>query len=121
MPPLSIVPTTEPTTTPGGKPTVKSLGVRRRVELYRDLCAGLVLRLIHETFRVLPLTQVVECVAPLCSSLFVTTVGTARATGLSPQKHTSPASTSGALLCVEWAMRDLNPRPRACEARALTS
>jgi hypothetical protein len=62
LPPLSLVPTTEPTTTPGGKPTTKAIGMRRRAELYRDLCAGLALRLIHETFRVLHLTQEVECV-----------------------------------------------------------
>jgi hypothetical protein len=61
LPALSLVPAAEPTTTPGGKPTTKNIGVRRRVELYRDLCAGLALRLIHETFRVLPLTKQVEC------------------------------------------------------------
>jgi len=62
LPSLSLVPTAEPTTTPGGKPTTKAIGARRRAELYRDLCAGLALRLIHETLRVLPLTQEVECV-----------------------------------------------------------
>ncbi len=35
-----------------------------------------------------------------------------------PRDH---ESDSGAEAWDEWAMRDLNPRPRACEARALTS
>lgn len=61
LPALDLVPTLEPVTTPGGKPTVKAIGVRRRAEHYRDLCAGLALRLIHEVFRVLPLTTVVTC------------------------------------------------------------
>jgi hypothetical protein len=61
LPSLDLVPTLEPVTTAGGKPTMKAVGVRRRAELYRDLCAGLALRLFHETFRVLPLTEVVAC------------------------------------------------------------
>jgi hypothetical protein len=35
-----------------------------------------------------------------------------------PRDH---QSDSGVEAWDEWAMRDLNPRPRACEARALTS
>jgi hypothetical protein len=35
-----------------------------------------------------------------------------------PRDH---ESDSGVDSWGEWAMRDLNPRPRACEARALTS
>jgi hypothetical protein len=54
-------------------------------------------------------------------SLFVTTIDTALATGLSPGMRTPPLSDRGGVTLVQWAMRDLNPRPRACEARALTS
>jgi hypothetical protein len=61
LPTLDLVPTSEPATTPGGKPTTKAIGIRRRAELYRDLCAGLALRLIYETFRVLSLTREVTC------------------------------------------------------------
>jgi hypothetical protein len=62
LPSIELVPMLEPTTTPGGKPTTKAIGIRRRAELYRDLSAGLALRLIYETFRALPPTQEVECV-----------------------------------------------------------
>jgi hypothetical protein len=61
LPPLALLPTTEPATTPGGKPTRKALSTRRRVELYRDLLAGLALRLVYETLRVLPMVQQVTC------------------------------------------------------------
>jgi hypothetical protein len=47
---------------------------------------------------------------------FVTTIGTALATGLSPGMRTPPLPDCGGVTLVQWAMRDLNPRPRACEA-----
>jgi hypothetical protein len=36
-------------------------------------------------------------------------------------KHLPDTFVEEALELTAWAMRDLNPRPRACEARALTS
>jgi hypothetical protein len=45
------------------------------------------------------------------------------AVAASPKKEAPRelGTESGDVTWDEWAMRDLNPRPRACEARALTS
>jgi hypothetical protein len=46
---------------------------------------------------------------------------TATAAGPEKEAPCGRATESGVESWEEWAMRDLNPRPRACEARALTS
>jgi len=46
---------------------------------------------------------------------------TAAAAGLEKETPRDHESDSGVESWDAWAMRDLNPRPRACEARALTS
>ena len=77
---------------------------------------GGIIELVPESLTVPPPNR-----GRMMTPVFVTTIGTALATELSPEMRTPPLSLGGGVVLRQWAMRDLNPRPRACEARALTS
>lgn len=60
LPDLDDIPTTRTVVTKPGKVAYKTIGHRAGVELYENLCAGLVLRTIYEVFRVLLSAQRIE-------------------------------------------------------------
>jgi hypothetical protein len=62
LPDLSEIPETNTLVTKTGKLSERPMAVRDRSALYRDVCAGVALRLVHETYRVLPFVQHVTAV-----------------------------------------------------------
>jgi hypothetical protein len=60
LPELDQVPAQRTSLTATGRLSVRSMAQRDRVGIYRDLCSGLCLRLVYETFRVLPMVERVE-------------------------------------------------------------
>jgi hypothetical protein len=74
LPSLDEVPEQRTQLTKTGKVSYRKMAQRDRTAIYTDLCCGLALRLVHETFRVLPMVEQVE--------LFGTTEGIEAATGL---------------------------------------
>jgi hypothetical protein len=60
LPTLDVIPATVSTVTKAGKFSERKMAQRDRVDLYKDVCSGLALRLIHEVFRVLPFVEHVE-------------------------------------------------------------
>ena len=73
LPEITEVPEHRTLLTKTGKVSLKPLTQRDRVGIYTDLCAGMALRLVYETFRVLPTVQSVE--------IFGTAAGIDAATG----------------------------------------
>ena len=57
LPTLDAVPLTISSVTKTGKFSERKMAQRDRVDLYKDLCAGLALRLVHEVLRVLPFVE----------------------------------------------------------------
>jgi restriction system protein len=57
MPTLDTIPLTVSSVTKAGKFSERNMAQRDRVDLYKDVCAGLALRLVHEVFRVLPFVE----------------------------------------------------------------
>jgi hypothetical protein len=60
LPDLDVVPAERVSLTKTGRASTKKVAQRDRTALYADLCAALALRLIHETYRVLPMVRSVE-------------------------------------------------------------
>jgi hypothetical protein len=59
LPGIDVVPPTRTQVTKTGKLSERRMAKGHRVSLYKTVCSGLILRLTHETFRVLPfVTQV---------------------------------------------------------------
>lgn len=57
LPSLDAIPLTNSTVTKTGKFSERKMAQRDRGDLYKDVCAGLALRLVHEVFRVLPFVE----------------------------------------------------------------
>lgn len=60
LPPLDEIPLTKSQVTKAGTFSERPMAKRDRVGLYEDVCASLILRLVHEVFRVLPFTNKVN-------------------------------------------------------------
>jgi hypothetical protein len=60
LPTLDAMPLTVSSVTKSGKFSERKMAQRDRVDLYKDVCAGLALRLVHEVFRVLPFVEHVD-------------------------------------------------------------
>jgi hypothetical protein len=73
LPDISEVPEERTQLTKTGRLSSKVMAQRDRTAVYRELCSGMALRLIYETFRVLESVQVVE--------VFGTAAGTDPSTG----------------------------------------
>jgi hypothetical protein len=57
MPTMDAIPPTLSSVTKTGKFSERKMAQRDRLDLYKDVCAGLALRLVHEVFRVLPFVE----------------------------------------------------------------
>jgi hypothetical protein len=60
LPDIEVVPTEEKILTKTGKLSLKKMTQTKRFKIFFDVCTGLSLRLIYETFRVLPMVDCVE-------------------------------------------------------------
>jgi hypothetical protein len=57
LPTMDAIPLTVSSVTKTGKFSERKMAQRDRVDLYKDVCAGLALRLVHEVLRVLPFVE----------------------------------------------------------------
>jgi hypothetical protein len=57
LPTLDAIPLTVSSITKAGKFSERKMAQRDRTDLYKDVCAGLAMRLVHEVFRVLPFVE----------------------------------------------------------------
>jgi len=57
LPTIEVIPSTVSSLTKTGKLSERKMAQRDRFDLYKDVCAGLMLRLMHEVFRVLPFVE----------------------------------------------------------------
>lgn len=62
LPPLTVIPAQRARLTKTGKLSRRPMAQRDRKALYEAVCAGVVLRLVYETFRVLPFVDKVQAI-----------------------------------------------------------